>query len=82
MPNQHKPLRGSSVLGYLLIILICSGHSAPLAEVEEWIKTYFNLKLTDGEIVEQLKEHYDTDQYSLGYVHQDYTMTRMASLIY
>lgn len=70
MPNQYKPLREPSFLGYLLIVLMCSGHLAPLADVEDWIKTYFNLKLTDGEIVDQLKEHYDTDKYSLGYVHQ------------
>jgi len=49
---------------------MCSGHSAPLADIEHWIKTYFNLRLTDGEIVEHLIEHYDTDKYSLGCVYQ------------
>ena len=48
---------------------MCSG-PAPLADIEDWIKTYFNLRLTDGEIVEHLIEHYDTDKYSLGCVYQ------------
>jgi hypothetical protein len=71
MPNQYKPLRKSSVLVQcVLCVLIRCGHSAPLEDIENWIETYFNLRLTDAEIVEQLKEHYDTDKYSLGCVRQ------------
>ena len=62
-------------------MLICD-HSAPLADVEHWIKTYFNLKLTDGQIVEHLREHYDTDKYSLGCVYQRGHQTKMVSQIY
>jgi len=50
-------------------MLNCCCHLAPLAEIEPWIKIYFNLKLTDGQIVEHLKEHYDTEKYSVGCVH-------------
>ena len=62
MPNQYKPLRKYSFLVWCLlclIVVICCHDSAPLTDIEPWIKTYFNLKLNDGQIVEQLKDHYD-----------------------
>ena len=70
MPNQYKPLHKSSFLIYIFFFSVCQcSHLAPLADIEHWIKVYFDLKLTDGKIVKNLKEHYDTDQYSVGCVH-------------
>jgi hypothetical protein len=35
-------------------------------ELEPFIRAYFDLQLKDTEIVEQLRDHYDTEQYNVG----------------
>jgi hypothetical protein len=64
MPNQYKPCREFCFAFYGI-----SGSVhfiAPLTEIEPFIRAYFDLQLKDTEIVEHLRNHYDTERYNVG----------------
>ena len=63
MLKQYKPCRE-----FLYVNVACGSvhFIAPLTEVEPLIRTYFDLQLKDTEMVEQLRERYNTEQYNIG----------------
>ena len=67
MPNQHKPKR-SSILCYVVVRSSTTDLiTAPEQEIREPITFYFNLGLNDAQIVEQCRDHFDTNTYGLRY---------------
>ncbi|KAF9487059.1 hypothetical protein BDN71DRAFT_1514334 [Pleurotus eryngii] len=38
----------------------------PTEQIEEYLQFYYNLHLTDGEIVTGMEKHYNTELYGLG----------------
>ena len=61
--NQHKPQRkfpDNQRLLYLLCLFL-----APDEDIQEHLKHYYDLGLTDGKVAEALWQHYDTDKYGL-----------------
>ena len=65
--NQHKPRR-KPVLGLLMHFYSRAFHIAPDKDIQEHLRRYYELGLTDVKVTEALKQHYDTDRYGLRYV--------------
>jgi hypothetical protein len=47
-------------------------HIAPDEDIQEHLRYYYELGLTDVKVTEALKQHYDTDIYGLRYVSYSY----------
>jgi hypothetical protein len=66
MPNQHKPLR-EWFWYFRYLGCITDKSSAPEHEIRSSLEFYYHLGLNDKQIESNMKDHYDTGQFGLGY---------------